>query len=327
MTKFETNIQIAQTMLVIYVVCSASLAQAQDAKQQDAPSVKMTADFWRAIKKPDATKVRELLGRDPRLAQAREKEHGNTALHIAPTVEIADALLSAGADLEALDTAHFATPLRWAAGEKRWGVVKFLKEQGAKVTDIYLACAIGDVDHIKAFLKHDPKLLEAPALRCDYLAEREHAMEATRNQAGHTTPIMIAVSASQAQVVKTLIDEGADPNATNEEGTTLLHLAAWNADPDVITTLVKAGAHLDVEEPDHHNTPLGWAIVSGKVENVKALLAAGAKIRPDFANMAESGRKGEFNFSKSKPQDYEQIAQLLRDAATRKNNETTDERR
>src|SRR5438132_13845903 len=108
---------------------------------------------------------------------------------------------------------------------------------------------------------------------------------------------------------------------------TLLHSAAWNAGPDVITTLVKAGAHLDVEEPDHHNTPLGWAIVSGKVDNVKALLDAGAKIRPDFANMAEQGRKGEFNFAKGTPQDYEQIGQLLRDARAPKNERTTGEHR
>src|SRR5439155_9279718 len=112
----------------------------------DAPSMKTTADFWRAMKKPDAAKVRELLARDPRVAKVCEKDHGNTALHIAPTVEIAQALLAAGADLEALDSAHCATPLRWAAGDKRGDVAKFLRDRGAKITDIYLACAAGEVD-------------------------------------------------------------------------------------------------------------------------------------------------------------------------------------
>src|SRR5207249_9025453 len=113
MTKFETS----SVTVLLCILCVAGHPATQ---HSDAPSVKITADFWRAISKPDAAKVRELLLRDARLAQAREKEHGNTALHIAPNVEIAEALLASGADVEAVDTAHFATPLRWAAGDRRW---------------------------------------------------------------------------------------------------------------------------------------------------------------------------------------------------------------
>jgi ankyrin repeat protein len=309
MTKFETN----AIAIGLCVACFITFAQGQDTKPADAPSVKITADFWRAMKRPDAAKVRELLARDARLVKAREKEHGNTALHIAPNVEIAEALVSAGADLEARDTAHFATPLRWAAGDHRQDVVQFLLERGAKVTDIYLACAVGDVDRVRAFLKRDPKLLETPGLRCDFLGDGEHATEATRDQPGHATPIMVAISASQAKTVAALLEEGADLNATNAEGATLLHTAAFNAGPEVIAMLIKFGAPLDVEDPQHHNTPLGWAIVSGKVENVKALIAAGSKIRADFPQMAESGRKGDFKaFAKGTPEDYEEIAKLLR---------------
>jgi len=66
-----------------------------------------------------------------------------------------------GAEMEALDSVHRGTPLRWAAGDERWDVAKFLRSRGAKVEDIYMATALGDLKLVKEFLEKEPKLLLA----------------------------------------------------------------------------------------------------------------------------------------------------------------------
>jgi cytohesin len=305
--------KLAVTCAVLCAISSSLLAQ--DPNHPDKPALKLTADFWRAVKKGDVEKIKACLARDKRLAGVREAERGNTALHLAPNPEVVRALLDAGADLEALDTAHFATPLRWAAHDGRAAVAQELLKRGAKVDDIFLACALGDVDRVNAFLKTDAALRDKPALLCDLLGDGEHATEATRKEPGFATPLVIAVQSARLPVARALIAAGANVNAVGKDDVTVLHWAGWASTPEVITELVKAGASLDVEDTVHHNTPLGWAIVSGRPANVKVLIDAGAKIRPGFMHDAESGQLGDFkDFAKGKPNDYRQIIQLLRSA-------------
>ncbi len=304
-------IKLGLTCAIVCAITSSLLAQ--DPKHPDKPSIRLTADFWRAMKKGDLEKMKADLARDKRLVSTREEGHGAMPLHLAANVDVAKLLLENGADLEALDTANFATPLRWAVSDKRWDVAKFLRERGAKVDDLFLACGLGDVERVKSLVKSDPSLLEKPGLKCDVLGDGEHATEATRNEVGHSTPLMVAVNASQAKVVKALIELGANAKAEGEHGVTMLHSAAWSANPEVIDVLVKAGAPLDSIEEEHHNTPLGWAVVAGKPENVKALIDAGAKINPGFVQDAEEGKRGDFkDFAPGKPADYEKIIAMLK---------------
>jgi ankyrin repeat protein len=309
-------IKLVVTCAVVCAITTSLLAQ--DPKHPDKPSIRLTADFWRAMKKGDLAQMKSDLARDKRLVSVREEGHGAMPLHLASNVDVAKLLLENGADLEALDTANFATPLRWAVSDKRWEVAKFLRERGAKVDDIFLACALGDVDRVTALVKQDPPLLEKPGLRCDLLGDGEHATEATRHELGHSTPLHVAVNASQAKVVKALLDLGANPKAEDEHKVTMLHSAAWSANPEVIEALVKAGVALDPIEEEHHNTPLGWAVVAGKPENVKALIAAGAKVNPGFLQDAEEGKRGDFkDFAPGKPADYEKISELLKQRVAR----------
>jgi ankyrin repeat protein len=300
------------TRMCVVVCAFTTSLLAQDPNHPDKPSIRLTADFWRAMRKGDLEKMKADLAKDKRLVSTREEGHGAMPLHLATNVEMATLLLENGADLEALDTANFATPLRWAVSDKRWGVAKFLRDRGAKVDDIFLACALGDADRVTALVKQDPSLLEKPGLRCDLLGDGEHATEATRNELGKSTPLHVAVNASQAKVVKALLDLGADAKAEGEHKVTMLHSAAWSANPEVIEVLVKAGVPLDPVEEEHHNTPLGWAVVAGKPQNVKALIDAGAKINPGFVQDAEEGKRGDFkDFAPGKPADYEKIIAML----------------
>jgi len=46
-----------------------------------------------------------------------------------------------------------------------------------------------------------------------------------------------------------------------------LHSAAWNGDLRMVKLLVDAGADVTARDPEHNNTPAGWAKVAIEVTN------------------------------------------------------------
>ncbi len=78
--------------------------------------------------------------------------------------------------------------------------------------------------------------------------------------------------------VQAAIDKGADVNAQNSAGETpLIAAAAFNKNPEVITTLLKAGADIEARDSVHGGTALLWAAAFSKnPEVVSTLLNAGA---------------------------------------------------
>ncbi|MFF9570295.1 ankyrin repeat domain-containing protein [Streptomyces sp. NPDC014685] len=72
--------------------------------------------------------------------------------------------------------------------------------------------------------------------------------------------------------VRRCLDEGADPEEWS--GGRPLHHAAVFGSPEVVADL--AGRVADVDAPEHGVTALWEAVVSGKPENARALVAAGA---------------------------------------------------
>ena len=73
--------------------------------------------------------LRAMLAADPGLVHARGGD-GQTPLHFARTVEIADLLLGCGAEIDALDIDHASTPSQWRGGE-RPDVAAHLVSRGA----------------------------------------------------------------------------------------------------------------------------------------------------------------------------------------------------
>jgi len=90
-----------------------------------------------------------------------------------------------------------------------------------------------------------------------------------------TTDFFALVKSGTPQDVQAAIDKGADVNAKNSSGRTPLVLAAeFNPNPEVITTLLKAGVDLNAQE---NNGALMYA--AGENPNPKVvttLLTAGA---------------------------------------------------
>ena len=89
--------------------------------------------------------------------------------------------------------------------------------------------------------------------------------------------IVAAAAANDAATVRTLIAQGADVNATGEDGTTALHWAAHHDDAALVDALVKAKARVEVRN-DLGATPLSEAAVIGDVAVLRRLLGAGANV-------------------------------------------------
>jgi len=101
-------------------------------------------------------KLKELIERDPELVHARGGD-GQMPLHFASTIEIAQYLLSQGADIDARDVDHESTPAQYML-RKRADVARYLVRRGCR-TDVLMATAIGDMDLVKQHLNTDPECI------------------------------------------------------------------------------------------------------------------------------------------------------------------------
>ncbi len=83
-----------------------------------------------------------------------------------------------------------------------------------------------------------------------------------------------AVQQGDTPAVRSLLARNADVNATQGDGATALHWAAYRNDAETATALIRAGADVRAAN-DHGVTPLALAARNGNAEIVAALLAAG----------------------------------------------------
>ncbi len=79
-----------------------------------------------------------------------------------------------------------------------------------------------------------------------------------------------------------LINEGADVNATQGDGTTPLHWAVYKVDAPLVERLLASGADASAQN-QYGSSPLAEAVKVGHIELVEMLLEAGAD--PESANL------------------------------------------
>jgi ankyrin repeat protein len=110
-------------------------------------------------------KLKELIESEPNLVQARGGD-GQTPLHFASTVEVAEFLLARGADIDARDVDHESTPAQYMLRvdqrrhypKDRQDVARYLVSRGCQ-TDILMAAALGDGQLVLQHLKSDPNCI------------------------------------------------------------------------------------------------------------------------------------------------------------------------
>ncbi|XP_049843417.1 poly [ADP-ribose] polymerase tankyrase-1-like isoform X2 [Schistocerca gregaria] len=193
-------------------------------------------------------------------------------------VEELQALLKAGADVEAMD-GNMETALHWAAKRGHVEVARRLLEAGAQVearnnrksTPLQMAAESGHAAMVRLLIASNADFnarnqYESTAMH--YAAEYGHTeivktlLEAkaevdTRN-VKQSTALHISAWKGHTAVVRLLLASKANPNAVNKFGMTPLHYAAQQGHSEVATLLLEAGANREARDNDG-NTPLDLA--------------------------------------------------------------------
>jgi ankyrin repeat protein len=107
-------------------------------------------------------KLRELVAADPSVVHGRGGD-GQTPLHFASTVEVAEFLLESGAEIDARDVDHESTAAQYMLRvdqrrhypRDRQDVARYLVSRGCH-TDILMAAALGDTNLVRQHLDRDP---------------------------------------------------------------------------------------------------------------------------------------------------------------------------
>ena len=114
----------------------------------------------------------------------------------------------------------------------------------------------------------------------EFLVEKEHV---DLNYDGESyNPMLTAARCRQLDIVKYLVEHGANVNCKNYQGNTPLHFAAERElREDIVKYLIEQGADLNVVNKDGY-TPFHFIILKGNLNNIKFCVEHGANINlPD----------------------------------------------
>ena len=246
--------------------------------------------------------LRALVAADPTAARARGGD-GQTPLHVAASVEIAEFLLDAGAEIDALDVDHESTPAQYAIGQ-RTDVARFLVSRGARA-DILLASALGDVDRVRRILDEHPEAI-AVAVDAEHFPMRDaraggpiYNWTLGKCKIAHT----IAGDFGHPEVVDLLVSRTPDGLALAialREGDEATASRLLSAHPGLVASLspgeqrfLISAAQVNDDAAAHRMlragwpanaralggaTALHWAAFLGNAELVRGLLASGASV-------------------------------------------------
>lgn len=95
------------------------------------------------------------------------------------------------------------------------------------------------------------------------------------DQSGRT-PLMLASFNGHSDVVKILLEHGADPKKTDSQGQTALSFAASGPYPHTVELLLKNGADPNYKDPNEGWSALMWAAAEGNEQVVNVLIEHGA---------------------------------------------------
>jgi ankyrin repeat protein len=263
----------------------------------------LSRPLWDAVAWGKVDETKKLLDRGANVNTTNES--GQTALHIAAesrSIEsletrktLVELLLAKGQPFETKDNDGM-TPLQLTARSsdelETQEVARILIGRGAD-EDILTATFLGDLHCVASLLDKDPALVEScfvkggprvlywAALSDHYdiaklLIARGANVKATATN-GVTALLGAVTGNNNSEMVSLLLDSGATPDVTDEEGNPLIMTAVGRSVNEVISLLIERGADVNAPNPAG-DTALHWATDL----NISLLLDHGAN--PKAAN-------------------------------------------
>ncbi|KAK3997549.1 ankyrin repeat-containing domain protein [Cladorrhinum sp. PSN332] len=196
---------------------------------------------------------------------------------------------------ELIDTqdSHGRTALMSASANGHNLAVKLLLGQGASIllkegeglTALHLAVLDGHIEVAEVLLKHQDidnsqrdKALNLAAERGDEQIVRlllDSGADANGKDDAGNTALMFAVPQGRGEVARVLLEGGSDVDAKDIHDNTLLHWAIRY--PGILQLLLESGAN--VHAKNHQGkAALHWAVQEGQTKSVRLLLQAGSEI-------------------------------------------------
>lgn len=245
-----------------------------------------TALIWSAT---DLAKVRFLIDHGANVNLATKR--GRTALLVAAmsdnSYEIVKLLMDKGADVKAVDFLH-TTPLRGAVLGNDTRTIKLLIDAGVDVnvadlpgiSPLMIAAGWnGNVEATKALLAKGANVnaVSRPVMG---LPAKNGASEF-----GLLTPLTMSAAFGPSDLIRTLIDAGADVNARDVRGMSplMLAVATDHQDPAVIRMLIEHGADPKLKSKLGDDA-IDWAGRNGQTPG-KELLKVSAAMQPAAESM------------------------------------------
>lgn len=226
---------------------------------------------------------------------------GQTPLHFARSRRVVDLLLDAGADIDARDVDHRATPAEWmldrARDAGRYALAQYLVERGAHA-DIFMTAALGLTDRAVALLQRDTTLLDEMTGRGRYAemppssfhmyfwtigsnrsplevaAQFGHddTMVAMRSFATPVQRLRLACRRTDVEAARALVREHPHLVASLDvRDHRAITDAAWDGDAPAVELMLELG--FDPATPGHDSgTALHCAAWQGSADTVRVLL-------------------------------------------------------
>lgn len=267
-----------------YTEITAFLESKLAAKYNVSPGAAAVSD---AIRNRDTTRVRELLDAQPDLIHAAD-ERGNQPIHWAVMTRqlgLIDYLLAQGGDINArrpdgLRPLHLTNgdyhyrgwrDLPATALQRHEALIGYLIARGADY-DIGAAAKLGDLDRVRELLDSNPDLVSTLPTYSYYTG----------------TPLRNAAGAGHIEVVKLLLERGADPNQP-EPGIAphggALHAAIGGKHMAIVELLLERGANPNAEVESSGNCMLMAKHVKAPQEMIDLIASYGGVMGADLADV------------------------------------------